>query len=560
MLLLAVIIIPAGLARGGSIVDSAHNLSAGGPGSVRAVSEGQICNFCHTPHQASPAAALWNRDTPGTTYTPYSSTTALAPPGQPNGTSLLCLSCHDGTIAIGDLRNRPTPVPMVGGTDRMPPGRSRTGTDLRHHHPVSFRYSANLAARRGELAMPSALPREIRLDGLGQMQCTTCHNAHKDDFGDFLVMPNIRSRLCTECHEKDGWSTSSHSVSNASWNGQGRNPWPERNEQTVADNACANCHESHQSGGGGPVLLRHAAEEENCAACHSGNVAAQDVMASFQQFSSHPVIARSATHDPGEPAVAQDRHVGCSDCHNAHRSPIGSPSDGPGRSVQYIPNSRGVDLNNSEVRSASRTYQVCLRCHGDSPGKSVPRVRRQLDQNNVRMEIQVNNPSFHPIAGPGKNGDVPSLIQPFNAQSVIGCVDCHNSNTSVGGGVRGPHGSAIEPILALNYQTTDNTPESPSAYALCYSCHSRDSILADESFAEHNKHIRGENTPCSVCHDPHGVSAVQGNVLNNTHLINFDTTIVQPNASGVLRFEDQGRFRGSCDLACHGENHDNFDY
>ena len=110
------------------------------------------------------------------------------------------------------------------------------------------------------------------------------------------------------------------------------------------------------------------------------------------------------------------------------------------------------------------------------------------------------------------------------------------------------------------YRTLDNTPESPSNYALCYSCHSRDSILGDESFAEHDKHIREEETPCSVCHDPHGVSAVQGNPTNNSHLINFDTVVVRPNSLGDLRFEDRGRYAGSCDLSCHGSDHQDKEY
>ncbi len=180
-------------------------------------------------------------------------------------------------------------------------------------------------------------------------------------------------------------------------------------------------------------------------------------------------------------------------------------------------------------------------------------MRRQLDQNNIRLEIQPGNPSFHPIAGPGRNPDVPSLIAPLSTQSIIDCVDCHDSGASEG--ARGPHGSNIQPILALNYDTTDNTPESPTAYALCYSCHSRNSILNDESFQGHDLHIREQRTPCSVCHDAHGVSATQGNQPNNSHLINFDTTIVQPNSQGLLRYNDEGRYRGSCDLLCHGRDH-----
>ena len=108
--------------------------------------------------------------------------------------------------------------------------------------------------------------------------------------------------------------------------------------------------------------------------------------------------------------------------------------------------------------------------------------------------------------------------------------------------------------------TLDNTQESPSNYALCYNCHDRDSILNDESFPEHDKHIRGEDTPCNVCHDPHGISATQGNSVNNSHLINFDGSVVSPNGQGLLRFEDRGERAGSCDLSCHGEDHDDFSY
>ena len=405
--------------------------------------------------------------------------------------------------------------------------------------------------------MPSSLPKEIRLDRSGQMQCTSCHDPHDDSLGDFLVMQNSQSRLCVQCHQKEGWTGSSHARSAKNWNGQGRNPWPDSRERTVAGNACRNCHETHQTGGG-PVLLRHAAEEENCSACHDGSVAEHDIMAGFQGISAHPVSRSTRAHDAAESAVVTDRHVECSDCHDPHQA----EESGAAASVAGAPRRpatvRGVALNNAGLPRANRGYEVCLRCHGDSPGKGTPRVRRQLDQANVRMEIQLNNPSFHPIAGPVRNPDVPSLISPLTPQSLMDCVDCHNSSSAAsvgGGGPEGPHGSSIAPILAMNYVTTDNTPESPTAYALCYSCHSRDSILNDESFPRHRLHVQDENTPCSVCHDAHGVSAVQGNPRNNSHLINFDTTVVQPNAAGVLRFVDEGRYQGSCDLACHGVEH-----
>jgi hypothetical protein len=102
--------------------------------------------------------------------------------------------------------------------------------------------------------------------------------------------------------------------------------------------------------------------------------------------------------------------------------------------------------------------------------------------------------------------------------------------------------------------------ESASAYALCYGCHSRDSILDDESFPEHSKHVESERTPCSACHDPHGISSTQGNSQNNSHLINFDTSIVSPNSNSLLQFVDNGDRAGSCDLLCHDKEHNNLDY
>jgi predicted CXXCH cytochrome family protein len=438
----------------------------------------------------------------------------------------------------------------------MPPGDGLIGTDLRHDHPVSFEYTATLAMQNGELAVPGTFNPGLKLDGNGQLQCTTCHDAHDNRYGAFLVQPNVGSQLCTECHRETGWLQTSHSQSVATWNGQQQNPWPGSQYSTVADNACQNCHLSHAVTGG-PRLLRHASEEDNCLACHNGNVASEDLTATFNQFSAHRVQDTTLVHDPVEPAVVDTRHVECADCHDAHATQSARVA---GDTPQNV---RGINLAGTEVSQAIDTYEICLRCHADSPNQPAARTPRQLDQSNVRLEIQLNNPSFHPVAGPGRNANVPSLISPLTEQSVIGCTSCHNSNlaASAGGtGPEGPHGSAYAPLLVRNYATLDNSPESAANYALCYGCHSRNSILGDQSFERHDKHIRDEETPCNVCHDPHGISSTQGNGTNNSHLINFDTSIVFPNGNGLLRFVDTGTNTGSCDLLCHGEDHDNFDY
>lgn len=538
------------------VKDSLHNLSAEGPGNVKSGIADRVCEFCHISHSGDKRGALWGRKRSAAIYIPYTSSTAIAQPGQPTGTSVLCLSCHDGTIALGEIINRGAPRSNAGGIGRMPPGKGLQGTDLSDDHPISFQYSGSLAVQNGELASPGTLSKELRLDQNGELQCTTCHDPHDSPYEKLLVVSNFHSQLCLECHKKTGWDQTSHSQSDATWNRKQPDPWRDNTYTTVAENACENCHISHTAKSGAR-LLKHANEEDNCATCHNGNVASKDLMATFDLLSSHPVFETTRVHDPAEPTVVETRHVECADCHDPHAT----RADRDAGDVPAMV--RGINLAGGEVSEALKDYEICLRCHGDSPNQPRARTPRQHDQTNIRLKIQPNNPSFHPIAEPGQNPDVPSLIFPLTEVSIVSCGGCHNSSfaASVGGtGPEGPHGSEYAPLLVRNYVTMDNTVEGASAYALCYGCHSRGSILNDESFPAHSQHIESENTPCNACHDPHGISATQGNEMNNSHLINFDTSIVFPNSSSSLQFVDNGDRAGSCDLLCHGREHNNLDY
>lgn len=159
-----------------------------------------------------------------------------------------------------------------------------------------------------------------------------------------------------------------------------------------------------------------------------------------------------------------------------------------------------------------------------------------------------------------------SLIPPLRVGSVITCTDCHNSDnarSSGGSGPNGPHGSIYEPLLVRNLSTEDFTAESAEAYALCYGCHSRDSILANESFPIHRRHIVDVRAPCSACHDAHGIYRGQGSSANHGSLINFDLSVVMPAdtpAGRRIEYVDTGRMSGNCTLTCHGLTHIGFPY
>lgn len=537
-----------------TIVDTKHNLSISGPGPVKSATEGEICVFCHAPHHARrDIPYLWNRSESTANYIPYQSSTLHATVGQPTGASKLCLSCHDGTIALGALLTRPQEVPFVGGIRFIPEGRAKLGTDLSDDHPVSFVYDSALAVSNPELADPSVLPPQIRLDSNRELQCTGCHDPHQNSFGKFLVMSNQYSGLCTSCHDKDGWPQTSHATSNKPWNGVGTNPWFNSPYPTVAENGCGNCHVTH-SAGGHEQLMNFTIEEDNCLVCHNGNVATQNIANELTKQYGHFVQNYSGVHDPAENFVlgGAQKHVECADCHNSHQSNA-TPSSGAPLVSGATQGVSGIDATGQAVKYAQNQFEICFKCHGDNNFISSLAITRQIDQLNTRLEFDQANPSFHPVMGPGVNQNVPSLLPQYTTSSKILCTECHNNNDAIG--PKGPHGSSNAYLLAKNYTTADNTVESPVAYELCYSCHNRANLLSDQSFKQHNLHIVNAKTPCSACHDAHGISNTQGNPVNNAHLINFDLAIVQPDSQGRLYYEKTGPSTGSCYLNCHGVSH-----
>jgi hypothetical protein len=299
---------------------------------------------------------------------------------------------------------------------------------------------------------------------------------------------------------------------------------------------------------------------------------------------------QSAHHEiPGAPQTAMRirgtgvqfgaRGSTCVDCHNPHLtagSDIGQRK--PPFASAALRGVSGVDRNGLVVQSVRYEYEVCFKCHSDfSPQFSyVPRV---INAANTRLQFDPANSSYHPVIAMGTNPNVPSipssLTPTLSTSSMLYCTACHADDE---GGSRGPHGSSYPPILRDRYESADNTPENFENYALCYRCHERQSILRDDSFKPaignrrtpsgggHSGHLRS-GAPCSACHDAHGVSDAAFSASDtrgtgsHTNLINFDTRIVQPKTgTDYPVFTDTGTFSGSCNLLCHGVEHDNWSY
>lgn len=313
---------------------------------------------------------------------------------------------------------------------------------------------------------------------------------------------------------------------------------------------CAACHLGFDFKYGGGV--------KRCLQCHGPNARAmvgitasdaypKNVMPDLNKNYSHLLKKGGGKHSANEILPEKEanapRHVECADCHKPHVSTYEAPFAGiVGKKVGNF------------ATTITKEYELCYLCHADSANLPVKST-------NKRIEFSVNNPSFHPIEGEGKNQAVISLIRPYREKknsagdiSILKCADCHASDDSKS--PRGPHGSKYQGILTDNYFTGDNITESAFAYGICYKCHRRSSILGNESFPQHSRHITGERnfkgggTSCYTCHTSHGS-------VENRYLIRFNRDYVTESSTGKLKFVEKGTyaFHGECWLTCHGVDH-----
>ena len=319
-------------------------------------------------------------------------------------------------------------------------------------------------------------------------------------------------------------------------------------DKSKVQKGCGSCHRGHgilntsmlPEGRGTFCFRCHASslsvQEVRAKGYLSNNIRVADIEKEFNKPYRHP-IERTGIHKHGEILPERDRaierHVECMDCHHHHFASKNNKAAGI----------RGISAQGVAVQSIGSEYELCFKCHSTSanlPG----------DQKNKAEQLKSSNPSYHPLVSHGKNNDVPSLIFPLTISSLIKCTDCHNNDDP--SGPQGPHGSSYRYILKKNYSDTGGT-EGPYQYALCYSCHRRESILANESFFYHDLHVSIVGASCRTCHNPHGSTQY-------SHLIDFDNFTVSPSGKGFTEYRNLGKRSGECYLQCHGKDHSPLSY
>ena len=211
---------PQSFAQSDDVMRTKHNLSASSGGNDPTSGNnlrdyGEVCVYCHTPHAGSLSSPLWNRSFSVTTYDMYdgrhSSTIDMTVDAQPTGTSLACLSCHDGTIGLDVVANAPnsftgsTPGTSVG-VNTMPSGsHALLDTDLRNDHPISIVFDPSQDPSFNSVASVKSAGVKLFLDPSSpgeKVQCASCHNPHNNTNSPLLRVNNSGSNLCRTCHIK----------------------------------------------------------------------------------------------------------------------------------------------------------------------------------------------------------------------------------------------------------------------------------------------------------------------------------------------------------------------
>ncbi len=528
--------LPAHGDRVSDIRQTRHNLSTTGPGSTKATTETQVCVFCHTPHGATQAdqggasvrAPLWNRTIPaGSTYTPYTSASLDANViqgqlDQPGGSSKLCLSCHDGTLALGNvnvLNGQAAQTIAMSGTGAggtMPPGAGTStgftrnlGVDLRNDHPISVTFTSQLASRDGELRAldvnqrfpagtgavigvrePGVRPRfpleGTGLGNAGQVQCGTCHDPHLFETDPakgaqkFLRGQRFQEAapsasgfneatdiLCIACHDKNlasgVWANSAHAnpqVADESYTAAAAALREFPVGTTVWRAACLNCHDTHTVQGA--RRLTREGTDSPLSPKQGGLPALEQTC-----YQCHTTAARSALATTVQVPNIETEFG------RARRMPITTLEQGGGSEVHDIggtfndigfvdcttlTNKCGADFLEARNLLASR-HAECTDCH--NPHRV---IRNRLFNANPTTPDPAGTHRHDEVAGYTHTNIASGVLRgTWGVQPIYGSASFQQMPTSFLV-KRGDPGASIDTSLAAPYVTRE--------YQVCLKCHS----------------------------------------------------------------------------------------
>jgi hypothetical protein len=239
-----------GFMPGEGMLGTPHDFaSSTGNGIVSTETVG-LCTYCHTPHKAISTQLLWNHTLSQNTFsweiakTTAGTTLPTIVGNSYKGPTARCLSCHDGSVAVGDIawykeasRTGANALTTLKMGDIDPNFVIAQGSNMAGNHPVGHPYPAGGApstyngTTTGSAAVLSEWQSDpttqgaakIRLfndDGTGAItagvvagktgiECSSCHDPHnKATVDDWFLRGKAQGStqadgyLCLQCHIK----------------------------------------------------------------------------------------------------------------------------------------------------------------------------------------------------------------------------------------------------------------------------------------------------------------------------------------------------------------------
>ncbi|GMU20643.1 MAG: hypothetical protein AMXMBFR13_07400 [Phycisphaerae bacterium] len=178
-------------------VSGYHSRVVGGPHDLtEEMGFGSACNTCHIPHVQAVRPTATPATQPAVELFRISGQRRVFQPGwfMPGPTSLLCMGCHDGTVATSAIGSSHALLAGLREGFAVPDG------FVWRDHPIGIPYPS--FAPRDYRPIGFVIAQGIRLPE-GRIECISCHDPHQESgVEDMLPMSNRRSALCLTCHVK----------------------------------------------------------------------------------------------------------------------------------------------------------------------------------------------------------------------------------------------------------------------------------------------------------------------------------------------------------------------
>ena len=189
----------------GAIAGAPHDFSTNG------YAQAEICIFCHTPHHARTEELdikLWSHKTTIGPYQLYGggTTSAGTTVNQPGKNSKICLSCHDGTVAVdamGSTVGDPTGTEKINEGQWASQPRLLIGTNLTDDHPIGVLLTAGSKYKVPTGGSSGGMKLYPTNASGNSVECSSCHGVHgQTTYGKYLKLGMTGSALCLNCHVK----------------------------------------------------------------------------------------------------------------------------------------------------------------------------------------------------------------------------------------------------------------------------------------------------------------------------------------------------------------------